>query len=389
MTSLKDLFLLDPSVAFLNHGSFGAAPRAVMEAYQSWQLRLEQRPIQFMDVELPGLLASARASLGDYLGAPSDDLVFVPNVTFAVNAVARSLNLGPGDEVLGTDHEYGACDRTWRFLSQKSGFRYVRHHIALPRASDADIVDGLWQAVTPRTRLIFASHITSPTALTLPVAALCSRARQAGIPTLIDGAHAPGQIPLDVAGVGADFYAGNCHKWMMAPKGSAFLYARPEAQARLDPLVVSWGWHPQPGFTTGSRFLDVFQWGGTDDPAAYLAVPAAIDFMRQHDWPKVGRACHQLLRETLGRVSELTGLPDAYGGDDGLYHQMAIALLPDLGDPEEFKKRLYAEHLVEIPITEWDDRRFLRVSIQGYNTQGDVERLLEALRRMLPGSMPG
>ncbi|MEX0789014.1 MAG: aminotransferase class V-fold PLP-dependent enzyme [Anaerolineales bacterium] len=383
MASLKTLFLLDPSVAFLNHGSFGAAPRAVMEAYQSWQIRLEQRPIQFMDVELPALLASARAALGAYLGAPADDLVLVPNVTFAVNAVARSLDLGPGDEIVGTDHEYGACDRAWRFLSQKSGFRYVRQHIALPRASDADILEGLWQAVTPRTRLIFASHITSPTALTLPVAALCSRARQAGILTMIDGAHAPGQIPLDVASVGADFYTGNCHKWMMAPKGSAFLYARPEVQARLEPLVVSWGWQPVPGFTTGSPFLDIFQWGGTDDPSASLAVPAAIDFMQQHDWPEVQLDCHQLLRETLGRVSELTGLPDAYGGDDGLYHQMAIAFLPDMADPDGFKKRMYAEHLVEVPITEWNDRRFLRVSIQGYNTQADVERLLEALRSML------
>jgi isopenicillin-N epimerase len=175
---------------------------------------------------------------------------------------------------------------------------------------------------------------------------------------------------------------------MMAPKGSAFLYARPEAQARLEPLVVSWGWQPLPGFTTGSPFLDLFQWGGTDDPAASLSVPAAIDFMQQHDWPNVRQACHRLLRDTLGSISELTGLPDAYEADDGLYHQMAIALLPDIGNPEEFKKRMYAEHLVEIPITQWDKRRFLRVSIQGYNNQGDLERLLEALRAMLPRTIP-
>lgn len=381
--ALRDLFLLDPSVAFLNHGSFGATPRPVMQSYQEWQTRLERGPVQFMATELPGLLARAREGLGGFVGARPEDLVLVPNATYAVNAIARSIKLGPGDEVLATDHEYGACDRTWQFVCQKSGARYVRQPISLPAESTAAIVDQLWQGVTPRTRLIAVSHITSPTALTLPAESIGRRAREHGILTLVDGAHAPGQIPLHLESLGVDFYAGNCHKWMMAPKGAGFLFARPEVQRWVEPLVVSWGWQPEPWFTTGSPFVDLFEWGGTDDPAAFLAVPAAIEFMRQHDWAAVRADCHTLLRQSLHELAALTGLPGAYGADDGGYHQMGIAPLPPVGDVREFQKRLYQEHQVEVPILEWNGRPFVRISVQGYNTQADLDRLRQGLRALL------
>jgi isopenicillin-N epimerase len=381
--TLRELFLLDPTVAFLNHGSFGAAPRPVMQAYQEWQVRLEREPVQFMATDLPGLLARARETLGGFVGARPEDLVFVPNATYAVNAVARSIKLSPGDEILATDHEYGACDRTWQFACQESGARYVRQPISLPAESAEAIVDQLWQGVTPRTRLIALSHITSPTALTLPAQSIGRRAREQGILTLIDGAHAPGQIPLHLATLGVDFYAGNCHKWMMAPKGAGFLFARPEVQALVQPLVVSWGWQPEPWFTTGSTFVDLFEWGGTDDPAAFLAVPAAIEFMRQHDWPAVRSECHTLLRRALQEIGEETGLTGAYAADDGFYHQMGIAPLPPVGDVREFQKRLYQEHRVEVPILEWNDRPFVRISVQGYNTQADLDRLRQALQTLL------
>jgi len=381
--TLRELFLLDPTVAFLNHGSFGAAPRPVMQAYQEWQVRLEREPVQFMATDLPGLLARARETLGGFVGARPEDLVFVPNATYAVNAVARSIKLSPGDEILATDHEYGACDRTWQFACQESGARYVRQPISLPAESAEAIVDQLWQGVTPRTRLIALSHITSPTALTLPAQSIGRRAREQGILTLIDGAHAPGQIPLHLATLGVDFYAGNCHKWMMAPKGAGFLFARPEVQALVQPLVVSWGWQPEPWFTTGSTFVDLFEWGGTDDPAAFLAVPAAIEFMRQHDWPAVRSECHTLLRRALQEIGEETGLTGAYAADDGFYHQMGIAPLPPVGDVREFQKRLYQEHRVEVPILEWNDRPFVRISVQGYNTQADLDRLRHGLGTLL------
>ncbi|MCA9998356.1 MAG: aminotransferase class V-fold PLP-dependent enzyme [Anaerolineales bacterium] len=211
--TFRNLFLLDPDVVFLNHGSFGATPRPVFDVYQAWQRQIEYQPVKFIGRELTGYLQTARHTLGNYLHAHGDDLVYIPNATFGVNIVARALLLTAEDEVLTTDHEYGACDRVWRFVSQKKGFHYVRQPIPLPVTSPEEIVEQLWQGVTPRTKVIYLSHITSATALRLPVEAICQRAREAGILTLVDGAHAPGQIPLDLTAMGADFYTGNCHKW--------------------------------------------------------------------------------------------------------------------------------------------------------------------------------
>jgi len=227
-SALCDLFLLDPDVIFVNHGSFGACPRPVFAAYQAWQRELERQPVEFLGRRFAALIAEARTALGAYVGAGADDLVYVPNATTGLNIVARSLELAPGDEVLATDHEYGALDRTWRFICAKRGARYVRQPVELPITSAEEVVEAVWAGVTDRTRVLFLSHITSPTAIIIPVAELVRRAREAGIITVVDGAHAPGQIPLDLESLGVDFYAGNCHKWMMAPKGSAFLYARRE-----------------------------------------------------------------------------------------------------------------------------------------------------------------
>ncbi len=210
--SLKHLFLLNPDITFLNHGSFGACPRPVFEDYQAWQRRLELQPVQFLINSLPDLLHEARSQLGKYLNAAADELVFLPNATYGVNVIARSLELQPGDEVLATNHEYGACDRTWQFVCQKNGVVYRRQPVHLPAASPSEIVEQVWMGVNERTRLIFISHISSPTALSIPVAELCARARQAGILTLVDGAHAPGQIAVDLGAIGADYYTGNCHK---------------------------------------------------------------------------------------------------------------------------------------------------------------------------------
>ncbi|MBX3055921.1 MAG: aminotransferase class V-fold PLP-dependent enzyme [Anaerolineae bacterium] len=381
MNSLKTLFLLDPNVHFLNHGSFGATPSPVFAVYQEWQRRLERQPVQFIATELFNHLAETRQTLGNYANSPSDDLVFVPNATFAVNVVARSLALGEGDEVLATDHEYGACDNIWRFLSQKQGFRYVNQPISLPTGTPDEIVAELWEGVTAQTRVIFISHITSATAVTFPIAAICARARVEGILTVVDGAHAPGQIPLDMAAIGADFYTGNCHKWLCAPKGSAFLYARPEVQHLVEPLVVGWGWGADRTLTFGSDFLDYQQWLGTMDPAAYLSVPAAIQFQAEHNWTAVRQQCHDLLCQTLGHIHALTGLEPMYHRDAD-YHQMAIAALPPV-DGRDLKQRLLQEFKVEIPITEWHGRTFVRISAQGYNTVEDMEALLAGLTAVI------
>ncbi len=380
---MKDLFLLDPEVVFLNHGSFGATPRPVFEVYQDWQRRLEQQPVHFIITELPGLLKHARQILGEVLHAPAGDLVFIPNATFGVNVVARSLALGPGDEILASDHEYGACENAWELICRKTGATYVRQPVPLPVESGEQIVEQFWQGVSPRTRLIFLSHITSSTALRLPVEAICQRARAAGILTLLDGAHAPGQIPLDMQAIGADFYAGNLHKWAMAPKGSAFLYTRPERQGLIEPLIVSWGWGANAIYNSGSAYIDALEWWGTRDCSAYLAVPAALQFQADHDWASVRQKCHELVRQALHRICDLTGLAPLYPDDAGLYHQLAIAPLPPVADLPGFKERLYQQYRIEIPCFEWAGRQLIRVSVQGYNTQADIDALLAALPALL------
>lgn len=375
-------FQVRGDVTFLNHGSFGACPLPVFAAYQRWQRELEAEPVAFLGRELPGLLAEARGALAAYVGTSADNVVFVPNATHGVNIVARSLDLLPGDEVLGTDHEYGAVMRTWRFICAQHGATYRAARIPLPVTSPEEIVEAIWREVTGRTRAIIVSHITSPTALIFPVAEICRRARAAGILTIVDGAHAPGQIDLALDDLGADFYTGNLHKWLCGPKGAAFLYARPERQAMLRPLVVSWGWDPErPG---DSPFQDVFGWTGTDDPSAYLTVPAAIAFQRQHDWPRVRAWAHHLLGSARERIGALTGLPQIAPDSPEWWGQMAAIPLPPFHMAgSEMQRRLYDEFAIEVPIVEWEGQRFVRVSIQAYNTPADVERLVDALARAL------
>lgn len=376
-------FLVRGDIAFLNHGSFGARPRPVFEAYQRWQRELEAQPVEFLARRLPDLLAEARARLAGYLGAGVDEIVFAPNATHGMNIIARSLELSPGDEALGADHEYGAVERTWRFICGERGATYRVASLPLGMSTVEEVVERLWEGVTPRTRVIVLSHISSPTALRFPIEAVCRRAREQGILTAIDGAHAPGQIALDLHEIGADFYVGNCHKWLCAPVGAGFLYARPERQALLKPLVVSWGWEPrQPG---PSPFIDLFDWIGTDDPAAYLSVPAAIAYQQEHDWPAVRSACHALAREAREKIGALTRLPHICPDSPDWWAQMFAAPIPTdtAMSGEELQRRLRDEYQVEVPITEWQGRRCVRVSIQAYNSAADVERLMEGLRALL------
>ena len=383
MSTLQQFFLLDPEIHFLNHGSFGATPHPVFQAYQDWQRRLERQPVLFLGREHDRLLKDSRSALAEYLHADADDLAYIPNATHAVNIIAQSLRLQPGDEILTTDHEYGACDYTWEHVCGRTGANYIHQPIPLPLHTEDEIVEEFWQAVTPNTKAIYLSHITSPTALRLPVEKLCQRARQAGILSIVDGAHAPGQLPVDIPAIGADVYFGNCHKWMLAPKGAAFLHVRREVQPIIEPAIVSWGYRATPETTTGSRFLDLLQWTGTKDPAAALAVPAAIEFMREHHWEQVRAECHALLQSAVERVCDLTDLPPLYPLDSDFYSQMAIAPLPPV-DAALLKSRLYDEFKIELPITQHLDRQFVRISIQGYNTRADVDALVDALSVLLP-----
>lgn len=384
MSILKEHFLLNPDVIFLNHGSFGATPREVFEAYQRWQTRLEEQPVQFIARELHGHLKHTREKLGKFLHAPAENVVFIPNATFGINILARSLKLGKDDEILTSDHEYGACDNAWSFICQKTGASYIHQPISLPAVSANEIVEQFWGGVTARTKVIYLSHITSATALCLPIEEICRRARQAGIITVIDGAHAPGQMHLNLEALAADFYVGNCHKWMLGAKGAGFLYARKELQHIVEPLVVSWGWGENTPYTTGSDFLDHLEWWGTIEPSAYLSVPTAIHFQQQHDWQSVRDLCHQILREALQRISNLTELPSVYPDDDGYFHQMAVAPLPPMLNLVEFQVHLYERYRIEVPCIQWHGRSFIRISVQGYNTREDIDALLSALEAMIP-----
>jgi isopenicillin-N epimerase len=383
MLNLKQHFLLDPSIIFLNHGSFGASPKSVFEAYQNWQLRLERQPVLFLGREYDGLLKESRRVLGEYLHADVDDLVYIPNATHGVNIIAHSLHLQPGDEILTTDHEYGACDYTWDFVCAKAGAKYIHQAVSLPITTEDAIVEQFWQGVTPHTKVIYLSQITSPTALRLPVEQICKRAKAAGILTIIDAAHSPGQIPVDIQALDADVIFGNLHKWLLNVKGSAFLYVRRELQHLVEPLIVSWGYNTTAETTTGSRFIDVLQWTGTKDPAAALTVPTAIQFIQEHHWDQVRIDCHTLLRQAIGRICEFTNMPSLYPLDSDFYSQMGIAPLP-ISDLAILKRRLYDEYKIEVPLIPWQNRQFVRISVQGYNTQDDIDVLVNALQVLLP-----
>jgi isopenicillin-N epimerase len=359
---VKELFLLDPEVVFLNHGSFGACPRPVFEAYQRYQLELERRPMELLKRRYRELLDGVRERLAAYVGADPDGLVLVPNATAGVNIVARSLRLKPGDEVLATDREYGAVDIVWRFVCERTGASYVRTP-----------PDSLWDAVNERTRVISVSHVSSPTGEILPVEDICRRAREAGILTLVDGAHAPGHLTLDLGALGADAYAGNCHKWLCAPKGAGFLWVASSLRDVVEPLIVSWDWEEETAFAARQG------WQGTRDPAASLAVPDAIDFQAEHDWDEVRDRCHALAARAQRGIADLTGLAPP----SGPFGQMCAAALPPC-DPDQVQRRLLDEHRIEVPCRDWEGRPLIRVSCQAYNDEQDVEYLLEALALTVP-----
>jgi isopenicillin-N epimerase len=370
---LREEFLLDPTVTFLNHGSFGATPRAVFERYQEWQLELEHQPVLFLARRLEELLAEARAALGAYVGADPDDLVFVPNASAGVNVAAWPLGLVKGDEVLSTDLEYGALDLMWEHVCGDFGARYVRTPIRLPVTSADEIVETVWAGVGPRTRALFLSHHTSGTAMTLPVRELCRRAREAGIRTIVDGAHVPAHLPLNLRELDPDFYAGNCHKWLCAPKGAGFLYVRRDLQRDVHPLQISWGYEGD-----DPRFVSRHEKQGTRDPSAYLTVPAAIEWQRDHGWDAVRARCHQLARRARNELGLKPLTPDS----EEFFRQMVTLRLPD-DAPPDLKERLYDEYRIEIPVAERHNGRFIRASFQGYNDDADFERLRDALAALL------
>jgi isopenicillin-N epimerase len=350
---MREGFLLDPEVAYFNHGGYGACPIEVFEEYQRLQRELEREPTTFFNRGFEDALLDARAALSSFVGARAEDLVFTPNATSALNAVIRSLRIRQNEEILTTKHEYGAILRTLGF---------IRANVVLVEPEELVAKIGI------RTRAIVVSHITSPTALVLPVQDVCEAARKAGVLSIVDGAHVPGHMRLDVEAIGADVYAGNCHKWLCAPKGAGFLWARPEHQEWIEPLVVSWGYHEDAGF--GERH----GWQGTRDPAAYLAVPTAIELHQRFD-----TARSKALADEAEKALAPYGLRPLRGTRSPFMRAFTVRT----SDPDELWRRLYDEHRVEVPVYEWEGISLLRVSIGPYNDDADLERLVDALRAVL------
>lgn len=369
---LRREYLLDPEVVFLNHGSFGACARPVFERYQAWQRELESEPVDFIDRRLPALLDAARAALAGYVGCAAGDLAFVDNATTGVNLAARALALGPGDEVLTTDLEYGACDLAWEWVCRRTQARYVRATIALPLRDPSEVVDALFAHAGEQTRAVYVSHVTSATGLVLPAEEIVARARALGLVTVVDGAHAPAHVPLDLAAVGADFYSANAHKWLGAPKGAGFLHTRPEHQDRVDAAIVSWG------YEEGKSFPERIEMQGTRDPAAWLTVPDAIRFQAEREWDAVRHRSRRLTLEARHALCDLFRTEPL--APESMLAQMTAVRLPR--PAPDLSHRLFEHHRIEIPVTGADED-LLRLSVAAYTTREEIDRLLAALVREL------
>jgi len=379
MQNLRQYFLLRTDITFLNFGSFGACVKPVFERYQQFQQELEQEPVQFITVNGLKYLETARAALADYLHCQSDDLVYVTNPSYAVNTIAKSFNLKPGDEILTTDLEYGACDKTWEYYCKKAGARYIRQHIPLPVASKEAFTAEFFKGLSPKTKLVFISHITSSTGLRLPVEEICALAKEKGIMTFVDGAHAPAQIPLNLHDAPFDMYTGACHKWMMTPKGSSFLYVKKEYQHLADPLVVSWGYDAL--FPSASTFIDNHQMNGTRDYSAFLTIPTAIAFMEAHNWPAVAAGCRKIVQDNAPVFCELLGAKPLAPINDDFIVQLYSAEIKT-SEPEKLHKHFYDHYKIQIPVMRHGDKVYLRYSINACNSQQDLDTLFDAIKEI-------
>jgi len=380
MKNFQDQFLLNPAITFLNFGSFGATPKPIFENYQHWQRVLEVEPVQFIAFDGFNYLAESRAALAKYIGcADQDDLVYVTNPSFAINLIAKNFPLKAGDEILTTDIEYGACDRTWNFYCEKAGATYRRQKINLPITTKEKFITDFFAGVTPNTKAIFISQITSSTGLIFPVKEVCEIAKSKGLITIVDGAHVPGHIPFNLSEIQADFYTGACHKWMMAPKGCSFLYAHKSVQPLCDPLIVSWGYKALK--PSHSAFLDYHQMIGTRDFSAFLTVPTCIKFMTENDWITVRTACHEMVLANAQRFYDLLeSKPISPLTNEWIGQMISIPIKTNA--PEVLQRRLFTDYKIEIPIMRQENDVYMRYSINAFNTIENLDTLYHALSEL-------
>ena len=365
--------MLDPGVAFLNHGSFGATPRCVFEEQNEWRRRIEAEPVEIISRRRAQLLEEGKKPVAAWLGMRPGDFGFVSNATEGVNAVLRSLRLRPGDELLTTNHVYNAIRNAMKYAGRQSGAEYREIDVPLPVRSSEQIAQHVLEGISPRTRLLVIDHVTSPTALIFPVGKIVRECARHGVDVLIDGAHAPGMLPLNVQELGAAYYAGNLHKWACAPRGSGFVWVRPDRQPGIHPLVIS--------HYLDEGFAKEFGWQGTRDLSAWLAIPRAIAFMAELGWERVMSHNHAMAIWAQRLLCERWGVEPISPLDGSLLGSMATVPLPAPLDTldelraQELQQRLYSEHRIEAPIMLWGGRAFVRPCCQVYNTPDEYERL--------------
>ena len=389
------MWTLDPTITFLNHGSFGACPVPVLDEQSRWRARLESEPVRFMMRELEPAMDAVRARLGAFLGCSPEELAWVPNATSGVNTVLRSLQLKPGDEVLTTDHAYNACANALRFDAERTGAKVVVAKVPFPLGAPDQVTRAVLGAVTARTRFALLDHITSPTGLVFPIEAMIAGLHARGVEVMIDGAHGPGMVPLSLTALGADWYTGNLHKWVCAPKGAAFLWVPLARQAALRPLVISHG--ANAARTDRSRFRIEFDWTGTVDPTPWLCVPKALDTLAACEpggWPEVMAKNRALALEARALLASALGVEtpapaEMIGALAALPLPGSVAgpgALPGSGSLDPLQDHLFTEHQIEVPVFSWpgDGKRLIRIAAQRYNARADYERLARAL--VPPGS---
>jgi len=373
---LKSLFMLDPKITYLNHGSFGACPRPIFEELINWQKQLEYEPVKHLAYDIYDHLEESRDALSKYVNCNKDDIIFTPNPSTALNTVIKSLDLKKDDEILTTNHEYGALDKTWNFICKKTGAKYIKTKISLPLLSNKKFIKKIESNISKKTKIIFISHVTSSTALIFPVKQISELAKKHNIFCIIDGAHAPAYLDLDIDKIDCDVYVGACHKWMCSPKGVSFLYVKKEYQNIIDPLVVSWGYESE--FPGKSKFLDYHQWQGTRDMSAYLTIPTTIDFLKKHNWNKITSECREInlwARDEINQMLNKKALCKTkfLGQMSSIYIKKEATI--------DYHIYFYKKYKIQIPFILWNNISFIRISIQAYNTKEDIYKLLDALKK--------
>ena len=372
--------MLDPQIHYLNFGAFGACALPVFNEYQRLQRMLEFQPTEFIMQTGPALLDESKSLLASYIGTKKENIVYITNPTFGVNVIANSLQLEEGDEILSTNLEYGACDKTWEYFSESKNLRYVKQDIELPLTSKEHFLTSFWKGCTDKTKVVFISHVTSMTALRLPVEEICIEAKKRGLITIVDGAHVPGHIPIDLEFIDCDFYVGACHKWMMTPKGSSFLVVKERFQEMIRPFVVSWGYNA--ASSLGSTFLDLHTFIGTRDFTPFLTIPAALQFMKEHHWEEVATSCRKTTQAFLNEVCEMVGSqPLAPVSDDFILQMGSIPILCE--KPAEVKNFLLKSRNLELPVFTQNNNVYVRYSFNGFNSANDLEALSNALKELI------